>query len=104
MNPSFAPLDPVIHAPVRLAVLSILASAQEADFVYLKTAAGTTDGNLSVHLTKLEEAGYIVIRKSFKGRKPSTTCALTEAGRTAFLSYLKSLESYLPPNTKENPS
>jgi DNA-binding MarR family transcriptional regulator len=84
--------------------LSILASVQEADFVYLKTAAGTTDGNLSVHLTKLEEAGYIVILKSFKGRKPSTTCALTESGRTAFLSYLKSLESYLPRNTKENPS
>jgi len=104
MNPSFAPLDPVIHAPVRLAILSILASVREADFVYLKNAAGTSDGNLSVHLTKLEEAGYIVIRKSFKGRKPSTTCALTETGRTAFLSYLKSLESYLPHDFKENPS
>jgi len=94
---SFASLDPIIHAPVRLAVLSLLISVREADFAYLKTASGTTDGNLSVHLTKLEEAGYIAIRKSFLGKKPSTTCSLTETGRNAFLIYLKSLESYLPP-------
>lgn len=97
MTPStFAPLDTVIHAPVRLAVLSLLISVREADFAYLKNASGTTDGNLSVHLTKLEEAGYIAIRKSFRGKKPLTTCALTEKGRKAFLDYLKSLESYLP--------
>jgi len=103
MTPStFAPLDPVIHAPVRLAVLSLLLSVREADFVYLKSAAGTTDGNLSVHLTKLEEAGYVAIRKSFRGKKPSTTCALTERGRKAFLEYLKSLESYLPQKDHKN--
>jgi DNA-binding HxlR family transcriptional regulator len=102
MTPStFASLDPVIHAPVRLAVISLLVSVREADFVYLKTATGTSDGNLSVHLTKLEEAGYIRVRKSFRGKKPSTTCSLTEKGRTAFLDYLKSLESYIPHNLNQ---
>ncbi|MBN1938173.1 MAG: transcriptional regulator [Candidatus Aminicenantes bacterium] len=102
MTPStFSPLDPIIHAPVRLAVLSLLVEAREADFNFLKTAAGTTDGNLSVHLAKLEEAGYIRIRKSFRGKKPLTTCALTEKGRTAFLDYLKSLERYLPRKTEK---
>lgn len=94
---TFAPLDPVIHSQVRLAVLSILLSAQRADFNYLKKTTGTTDGNLSTHLVKLEEAGYITIKKSFSGRKPLTTCALTEKGRAAFARYVKALEGYLPP-------
>jgi DNA-binding MarR family transcriptional regulator len=87
----------VIHSQVRLAVLSILLSAQRADFNYLKKMTGTTDGNLSTHLVKLEEADYIAIKKSFQGRKPLTTCSLTEKGRAAFAKYVKSLESYLPP-------
>ena len=92
----FAPLDPVIHSQVRLAVLSILASASEADFNFLKSTTGATDGNLSTHLGKLEEAGYIRIKKSFQGRKPLTTCILTERGRTALSRYVKALEDYLP--------
>jgi DNA-binding HxlR family transcriptional regulator len=97
MSPEkFAPLDPVIHSPVRLAVLSVLASVRQADFGYLKGATETTDGNLSTHLSKLEESGYIAIKKSFKERKPFTTCSLTEKGRTAFQNYLKALESYFP--------
>ena len=97
MNPDkFAPLDPVIHSQVRLAVLSILVSVREADFNYLKQATEATDGNLSTHLTRLEEAGYIAVRKSFRGKKPLTTCVLTEKGRRAFSGYLKALESYLP--------
>ena len=91
-----APLDPLIHSQVRLAVLSILVSAVEVDFVELKEATGTTDGNLSTHLAKLEEAGYILVKKSFRGRKPATTCALTEAGREALARYVTALESYLP--------
>ena len=92
----FAPLDPVIHAQVRLAVLSILASAAEADFNFLKSATGTTDGNLSTHLARLEEAGYIRIKKTFRRKKPLTTCSLTERGRTALSRYIKALEDYLP--------
>jgi len=97
MSPEkFAPLDPVIHSPVRLAVVSVLAAVKQADFGYLKAATDTTDGNLSTHLAKLEESGYIAIKKTFKGRKPYTSCTLTEKGRTAFQDYLKALESYYP--------
>jgi DNA-binding MarR family transcriptional regulator len=91
----FAPLDPVIHSQIRLAVLSILLSAEKAEFNYLKEATGTTDGNLSTHLSKLEQEGYITVKKSFKGKKPLTTCSLTEKGRGAFSRYLKVLEDYI---------
>jgi DNA-binding HxlR family transcriptional regulator len=91
----FEPLDPIIHSQIRLAVLSILISVKRADFNYLKKETGTTDGNLSTHLTKLQEAGYILVKKSFQGNKPLTTCSLTEKGRTAFTRYLKALESYI---------
>ena len=89
-----AQLDPVIHSRTRLAVLSILASVKEASFSYLKETIGTTDGNLSVSLTKLEEAGYISIKKAFKGKKPLTTCKISEKGRKAFSEYIKALETY----------
>ena len=96
----FLSLDPVIHSQVRLAVLSILISVKEADFNYLKKTIGTTDGNLSIHLSKLEEAGYISIIKSFQGKKPLTTCSITENGLGAFAKYLKALEDYLPSGKK----
>ncbi len=64
-------------------------------FNYLKKTIGTTDGNLSTHLSKLEQAGYISVKKSFKGKKPLTTCSLTEKGREAFSKYLKTLEDYI---------
>ncbi len=91
----FAQLDPVIHSRIRLAVLSILVSVKEASFSYLKETIGTTDGNLSASLSRLEEAGYISIKKSFKGKKPLTTCSISEKGRTAFSDYLKALETYI---------
>ena len=96
----FEPLDPVIHSQVRLAVLSILITVEEADFNYLKKETETTDGNLSTHLAKLEEAGYIRMKKSFRGKKPLTTCSITEKGKTAFSLYLKALESYFPGGKK----
>jgi len=96
MNPEkFAELDPIIHARLRLAVLSVLISVKEADFNYLKKTIGTTDGNLSVNLSKLEKAGYISIKKSFRGKKPLTTCSITQKGRKAFSEYLKALETYI---------
>jgi len=99
---TFEPLDPVIHSPLRLAVLSILLSARQADFGFLKKATEATDGNLSTHLAKLEDAGYIRVKKSFLDKKPLTTCHLTEKGRAAFIRYVKALESYLPQGTKKD--
>ena len=88
-------LDPVIHAPKRLAVLSILISVEDASFTYLKESTGTTDGNLSTHLTKLEETGYINIKKAFKGKKPHTICTITSKGKMAFKKYLEHLEQII---------
>jgi DNA-binding transcriptional ArsR family regulator len=85
-------LDPLIHAPVRLRIMSILADASEADFVHLRDTTGTTDGNLSRHLGKLEEAGYVRITKGFSGKRPRTTCSMTKRGRDALLRYLEELE------------
>jgi len=96
MNPDkFPPLDTVIHSRIRLAVISILISVKEADFNYLKKTIGTTDGNLSTHLSKLEEAEYISIKKSFAGKKPLTTCSVTGKGKKAFSKYLEALEGFL---------
>ncbi len=91
----FAPLDPVIHAPIRLAVVSILTAVKSADFTYLKNAVGTTDGNLSVHLSKLEQAGYLSVKKRFREKKPQTSYILTAKGKEAFLKYVKGLEKYV---------
>ena len=82
-------IDDVIHGRVRLGIMTYLANAETADFTELKAALNATQGNLSVHLTKLEEAGYIEIVKSFLGRKPNTSVRLTRAGRKAFAGYLK---------------
>lgn len=96
------PLDPIIHSRARLAIISVLIGVKQADFNYLKKLTGLTDGNLSIHLSKLEEAGYISIKKSFKGKKPLTTCFLTEKGKQAFARYLKALEDYLPSRKKQD--
>ena len=85
-------LDPIIHAPTRLAILSILITVENANFSFLKESTRTTDGNLSTHLTKLETNGLITIEKTFKGKKPQTICAITEKGRQGFYTYLEQLE------------
>lgn len=85
-------LDPVIHAPVRLAVLSILATVENANFIFLRESTGATDGNLSTHLSKLEEAGFIEIQKTYRGKKPQTLCSITEKGRDALLRYIDDLD------------
>jgi DNA-binding MarR family transcriptional regulator len=90
-----ADIDQIIHAPARLMVLTYLYVVESADFVFLKNMTGLTWGNLSTHLTKLEEAGYIAINKAFKGKKPHTTISLTKQGRTAFREYKKSLQQVL---------
>lgn len=84
-------IDEVIHGRLRLGIMAYLADAEAADFNELKAALDATQGNLSVHLRKLEEAGYIEIEKSFLGRKPLTRARITVAGRTAFAGYLNAI-------------
>ena len=84
-------LDDVIHGRVRLGIVAYLASAEVADFTELKDVLEVTQGNLSIHLRKLEEAEYVSIDKSFVGRKPLTSVRLTETGRAAFSNYLKAM-------------
>ena len=92
---SLADLDPLIHSRVRLAIMSALAGAEAAEFGYLKDVLGTTDGNLSTHLSKLETGGYIRLTKRFVRKKPRTTCRLTPTGRNAFEKYLETLRTSL---------
>lgn len=91
----FKELDPLLHSQLRLAVMSILLSVEEAEFVYLKEKTQATAGNLSVQIDKLNEAGYIEVEKSFVGKKPRTVCRITSAGRKAFEEYVLALKSYI---------
>jgi len=86
-----ARLDDVIHGRMRLGIMAYLASAEVADFNELKRRLEATQGNLSVHLRKLEDAGYITIEKSFLGRKPLTRARITPAGRAAFGQWLEAI-------------
>lgn len=90
-----ADIDQVIHAPARLMVLTYLYVVESVDYVFLMRLTGLTWGNLSTHLGKLEEAGYIAMDKEFKGKKPHTTIRLTGQGRLAFQEYKKSLQQVL---------
>lgn len=90
-----ARIDDVIHGRMRLGIVAYLASAEAADFNELKAALDATQGNLSVHLRKLEEAGYVMIEKSFLGRKPLTRARLTPRGRKAFADYLQAMSKLI---------
>lgn len=94
-HPQLPELDEVIHSPARLAIVAILAAVKEADFLYLLHAANLTRGNLSTHLSKLEQAGYVEIEKTYRGKLPLTLCRLTPAGRAAFEDYRKSMLDFL---------
>ena len=91
----FPRLDPLLHSELRLAVMSILAGVDEADFPYLKEQTGATSGNLSVQIEKLSTAGYITVEKGFKGKVPRTVCRITPAGQEAFRTYVEALKEYL---------
>jgi DNA-binding MarR family transcriptional regulator len=85
-------LDRLIHEPARLTLMALLYAAEEADFLYLLRESGLNKGNLSSHLSKLEEAEYVAIDKSFVGKRPHTVCRLTPAGREAFKRYRSMLK------------
>jgi DNA-binding MarR family transcriptional regulator len=91
----FKELDPLLHSQLRLAVMSLLMSLESAEFTFIKEKTNSTAGNLSVQLDKLSEAGYIAIEKSFKGKKPLTTCKVTKKGIKAFEEYVSTLKQYI---------
>jgi DNA-binding MarR family transcriptional regulator len=91
----FQNLDPLLHSQLRLAVVSLLMAVEDAEFTFLRDKTGATAGNLSVQITKLKEAGYIEVEKSFKDNFPLTTCKITAKGRAAFDNYVKALEGYI---------
>jgi len=88
-------IDPLIHAPARLRVMTYLYVVDSIDFVYLKRVTGLSWGNLSTHLTKLDDAGYVKISKTFQDKKPNTMIQLTEDGRQAFRSYKDEMQNVL---------
>jgi DNA-binding MarR family transcriptional regulator len=88
-------LDPLLHSQLRLGVMSLLMSVDSAEFTFLKEKTNSSAGNLSVQLDKLSEAGYISVEKSFKGKKPLTTCKITKQGLKAFEEYVNSLKQYI---------
>ena len=94
-------LDPLLHSELRLAIISVLASMESADFTFLKEQTGASAGNLSVQIDKLSTAGYISVEKGHKGKKPCTTCRMTETGREAFIQYIQVLQTYFQPATVE---
>ena len=92
---TLAEIDRNIHEPARLMVMAWLSVVESADFVFLMNQTGLTWGNLSAHLSKLEEAGYISVEKSFKGKRPNTVLQLTAEGKQAFQSYIQKMKQAL---------
>ena len=91
----FEELDPVLHSQLRLAIMSVLISVESAEFNYLLNKTGATRGNLSIQITRLNEAGYLDVNKSFRKNYPLTTCLITPKGVEAFEKYVKALQGYL---------
>ena len=91
----YSELDPVLHSQVRLAIVSILIAVEEAEFNHLKEKTSTTAGNLSFQIGKLEEAGYVKVKKTFRDNYPLTICKLTPRGKAAFEAYVESIRKYL---------
>jgi DNA-binding MarR family transcriptional regulator len=93
----FKELDPILHSQLRLAVVSLLISAESAEFTYIREQTGSTAGNLSIQITKLKEAGYIEVIKKFRNNYPQTLCRITPLGKDRFEKYVNTLKDYLSP-------
>jgi DNA-binding MarR family transcriptional regulator len=103
---SLVEADRFLHEPSRSVILAVLSVVEKADFLYLQRETGLSKGNLSVHLTRLEEAGYLSIEKTYRGRRPLTVCRITPEGRTAFENYRQQLKQFIeaarpPDDSKE---
>ena len=92
---SLLTLDRVVHEPARLVILTVLAEAEEVEFRFLERVTGLTKGNLSCHIAKLEEAGYLVVKKFFRGKLPATSLKITRSGRSALKTYRQQLNHAL---------
>ena len=92
---SLTELDRLIHEPARLLIVTILSTVESADFLFLQRETDLTKGNLSAHLSKLENAGYVDIEKTFKGKLPLTVCKLTESGQDAFEGYRQQMQYFI---------
>ena len=97
----FKELHSLLHSQLRLSIVSLLVGVKEAEFAYLKDKTGASAGNLSVQITKLTDAGYVEVEKSFRDNYPLTTCRITKKGIKAFGSYVDSLKAYLQPTQKK---
>ncbi|MFM1947380.1 MAG: hypothetical protein RL207_1663 [Bacteroidota bacterium] len=91
----FRLLDPLLHSPLRLAIISLLMGLEEAEFVYLKEKTKASAGNLSLQIDKLNSAGYVLVTKGFKGKYPVTTCKITTKGMNAFEGYVSAIKTYI---------
>jgi len=101
VNPDpFLKLDRVIHEKGRMAIMALLGANAELSFTEIRDALNMTDGNLSVHIRTLQETGYVAVTKTFRERKPLTTCALTAVGRKAFAQYIELLDQIVRQNKK----
>lgn len=98
MNVNLAPIseiDRLIHEPARFQVMALLYVVESADFTFIMNQLGLTWGNLSAHITKLEEGGYLAVEKGFKGKRPQTMLSLTRQGRKAFQVYRQAMKQML---------
>ncbi len=93
--PSLTEVDRLIHEPSRSIILAILNVTRKADFLYLQRETGLTKGNLTIHLAKLEQAGYIRIEKTYRKKTPLTLCKITKKGRASFENYRKQLKQFI---------
>jgi predicted transcriptional regulator len=97
----FNELDPILHSQLRLAVISLLMSAEVAEFTYIREQTGSTAGNLSIQITKLKEAGYIKVEKKFRNNYPLTLCSITSTGKQKFGEYVEAIKDYIKPVNKK---
>jgi DNA-binding MarR family transcriptional regulator len=93
----FNDLDPILHSQLRLSIISILITVEEANFSFIKDSTKAAAGNISIQINKLQEAGYIKVEKTFKNNYPNTTLSITDQGRKAFEEYVKNLQKYIYP-------
>ncbi len=95
MSNQFKELDPLLHSQLRLSIVSLLVGVKEAEFTFVKEKTGATSGNISVQISKLEEAGYIKVKKDFNNNYPRTTLMITQKGVRAFEQYVNNLKTYI---------
>ena len=93
----FNDLDPILHSQLRLSIVSILMTVEEAEFTFIKETTGAAAGNISIQIKKLKEAGYVKVEKTFKNNYPNTSIAITSKGVKAFEDYVNNLKKYINP-------